>query len=304
MTKQFSPQELEQLNAWMVHKIDSMHINQKTVILSGYVKALLKRDVEKTKMIGQLEEFMEGHAVEFVEELHSRLQTKDFSFAKTPEPVVEIEPVHEEPPKEEPVQQTESEPTKKPAYEESKSHRKGRQIHEESKDKFSEPKVESPRHVIFIAGIGPNLNKITRLFKAFSKYGAIVGIETMPEKKVALIEYEQLRSAFHAVVDKSNPLGASCIRIGYAVEPDPERIEEIETVYRTAKEERTKAYMQKKEQERIDEQQAILDGVKEAMAQTQMELDQCTDDDRKQILENEIRELKHMLESLQAGNME
>lgn len=308
-----------------------MNLEQNTNTLANYIKAMVKREASREKMASVLQDFMGVLTPVFIDELHGRIASKDFSFELVDEPADTPPPSPE--PKKSPKQESEKQPERKAEtkaeasekpeqqkkgkweeleHKQAQSPRKPRRVErdqDDDKGKFKEQEVDTaPRNVIFIAGIGPNMNTITRLFKAFTKYGKIKGIESIPERNLAFIEYDDLLPAFRAVIAKRNPLNASHIRIGYAVAPDPERIEELNAQYleiqakhRAAKEAKAEAYAKKKEAQAKEDAKALMDECLHTIEQKLDELGKCTDEDRKREIEKDIKELEEILDTLAQG---
>ena len=188
---------------------------------------------------------------------------------------------------------------------------------DEESDKEAEPEVAPPpKYIIYVAGIEPHANTISGLLKLFGKYGRILAIETLVDKNVAFIEYDQLLGAFRAVIAKRNPLGNSYIRIGYASEPDPEALAALQREY----EERTRKWNEEKERKRLEaeaaqqkakeaaaaqnedaereERQALLYEIANKQQEAITELEQCTDPEKRKILEARVSELDQLLQQL------
>ena len=170
-----------------------------------------------------------------------------------------------------------------------------------------------PKYIIYIAGLEPAMNTIPGLWKLFGKYGRILGIETLVEQKVAFIEYDQLLGAFRAAKAKRNPLGNSYLKIGYAVDPEPEALAALQREW----EERTKKWNEEKERKKRESEQPpppvatsepsntaadaerdLLDEMVTKQQELLDELEKCTDPVRKEALMSEIRELDQMMQQL------
>lgn len=169
-----------------------------------------------------------------------------------------------------------------------------------------------PKYIIYIAGLEPAMNTIPGLWKLFGKYGRILGIETLVEQKVAFIEYDQLLGAFRAAKAKRNPLGNSYLKIGYAVDPEPEALAALQREW----EERTKKWNEEKERKKresekppppvaasqpsntADAERDLLDEMVTKQQELLDELEKCTDPVRKEALMSEIRELDQMMQQL------
>ena len=188
---------------------------------------------------------------------------------------------------------------------------------DEESDKEAEPEVAPPpKYIIYVAGIDPGANTISGLLKLFGKYGRILAIETLVDKNVAFIEYDQLLGAFRAVIAKRNPLGNSFIRIGYATEPDPEALAALQREY----EERTRKWNEEKEKKRLEaeaakqkekeaaaakdddsemeKKRALLCEIANKQQEAITELEQCTDPEQRKILEARVSELDKLLQEL------
>jgi hypothetical protein len=147
------------------------------------------------------------------------------------------------------------------------------------------------------------MNSISGLFKKFTKFGRIMGIETIVDQKVAFIEYEVLLGAFRASNAKRNPLGNSFIKIGYAIEPDPEELEALKREY----ESRKAAWAAKKEAEAVKElptadheMQVLLEDLLQQQQSALEEFEKTDDPVRQAELSKTIADVDAMIQACSA----
>lgn len=74
--------------------------------------------------------------------------------------------------------------------------------------------------IIYVAGLGPNLNSVTKLYQYFHHFGPILGLQVKRNENYALIEFQHATSAYRAVESKKPAFGNKLIRVGYASEID------------------------------------------------------------------------------------
>jgi hypothetical protein len=96
---------------------------------------------------------------------------------------------------------------------------------EKSQTEIEVEMMEPPRYVVYVAGLEPNLNSITQLYRVFQKLGQIITIETIVSEKVAFIEFADILSAFKVVVTRKSPLQNRFVKLGFAVDPDQQDLE-------------------------------------------------------------------------------
>ncbi|OHT08450.1 hypothetical protein TRFO_23052 [Tritrichomonas foetus] len=187
-------------------------------------------------------------------------------------------------------------------------------------EEFSEEKIESKaiepskRYIVFAAGIDRNKGSLSYMFKLFTKFGRVLAIEVNVEEKVAYVEYTDLLSCFKAIKAnaKKSIFGNNFIRIDYAIKPDEEELEALETEYKKRKEERKSQKFDSQaqpttsagnsgeineesqtEKAEVLEMKAELEGNIKAKMQ---ELTACHDEAKKEQINQEISELKTLLE--------
>ncbi|EAX99236.1 hypothetical protein TVAG_296200 [Trichomonas vaginalis G3] len=90
------------------------------------------------------------------------------------------------------------------------------------------PKAKAERFIIFVAGLNEEYNSIGRIFKTFSKFGRIAGIEEDHEDGVCFIEYSKLAYAYRAIKKGAKITGNSFLRVDWGTHPNPEAIAALE----------------------------------------------------------------------------
>lgn len=91
------------------------------------------------------------------------------------------------------------------------------------KPKKDEPKVA--RYIIYVCGLEPNQNTCYKLLRYFGKYGSVKGIQVFREDRYALVEFNDLKTAYMAVISQRPVLGNKLIKIGFATPIDQEILE-------------------------------------------------------------------------------
>lgn len=86
----------------------------------------------------------------------------------------------------------------------------------------------SERYIIYVCGLEPNQNTVTRLAKEFAGYGAVKAVQVMRSDRFALVEFFELRAAFNATRSSRCPFNNPLIKVGFASDVDPSEIEAME----------------------------------------------------------------------------
>lgn len=81
------------------------------------------------------------------------------------------------------------------------------------------------RYIIYVAGLSANVNTVSKLYHQFHSFGRILGIQVNRLELYALIEFNDLKSAYTAVNSKKPIFGNKLIKLGFASNVDSEMIE-------------------------------------------------------------------------------
>lgn len=81
------------------------------------------------------------------------------------------------------------------------------------------------RFIIYVAGLSAQVNTISKLYRQFHTYGRILGIQVNRQELYALIEFNDLKSAYTAVNTKKPIFGNKLIKLGFASNVDSEMLE-------------------------------------------------------------------------------
>lgn len=81
------------------------------------------------------------------------------------------------------------------------------------------------RFIIYVAGLPAQVNTISKLYRQFHTYGRILGIQVNRQELYALIEFNDLKSAYTAVNTKKPIFGNKLIKLGFASNVDSEMLE-------------------------------------------------------------------------------
>lgn len=95
------------------------------------------------------------------------------------------------------------------------------------KDSQSNPNSNESRQrfIIYVAGLSAQVNTVSKLYRQFHSFGRILGIQVNRQELYALIEFNDLKSAYSAVNSKKPVFGNKLIKLGFASSVDSEMIE-------------------------------------------------------------------------------
>lgn len=161
---------------------------------------------------------------------------------------------------------------------------------------FSDELKEIPtqeKYILFIAGLEPNLNKLTRLFRAFNRFGKILAVEECPKRRGAFIQFADLSSAYRAVNSQKPFFGNPLIKVDYAVPPNPEAIAAIK-----AEQERMKQLALDRSQGKQQDAAELLDEMIQTLEKKIMAFDTEEDLIKKEQLKENIDTLSSMVDQL------
>ena len=340
-------EEKESLRAWISHEIQSKKFvdDSKTETLCKYIIRLLDRDISKERLFKQLNNLLKNETDSFIDELLNRIAQKDFAFKEEttkPEQEKKIDS-HEK----KSTETTAIKPSPKPAQSQKKDDDKSAHKHANVNEKTkyegksypnknsssinknqnrenTEPKgqanneekiriktKEQPkRHIIFAAGIDPNLTSISHVYQKFTKFGKILGIEIDTEQRVLYVEFDEFLSAFKATKSnqKKSLLDNTFIKIDYAIPPDPAALQECEETYQNLKQSRRNNSFNSQPPSNpkaiedqstvMDEEESIRKRIENKLQSLRKELEEATDPEKKEEIENNIKQCNGLLASL------
>ncbi|OHT09713.1 hypothetical protein TRFO_21343 [Tritrichomonas foetus] len=90
---------------------------------------------------------------------------------------------------------------------------------------FEPPPNKRQRFIIYVAGLEPHMNTVKRIYSYFHTFGRILGIQVKRDEKFALVEFNDLRSAYGAISSKKPAFDNKLIKLGFASEVDESMIE-------------------------------------------------------------------------------
>ncbi|OHT17080.1 hypothetical protein TRFO_41311 [Tritrichomonas foetus] len=118
------------------------------------------------------------------------------------------------------------------------------------------------KYIIAVCGIPESANTIGQILKEFNRFGLIHGIQTFPEEKMALIEYDDIESAYRVVNSRHKFFRNATVKADYAVEQNPELLELLNEAAKQKKqlsEERKQVKLLEKEKRKHLKNAAVLE---------------------------------------------
>lgn len=152
------------------------------------------------------------------------------------------------------------------------------------------PIEKKDRFIIFVAGLPAEYNTIGRIYKFFSKFGRIAGIEEDHADGVCFIEYSKLQYAYRAIKKGAKATGNSLVRVNWAVHPDQAALDALDKEFQ----EKKLIWEQKTEAEKLINEMQNTYNIKLEEYNTIPD----DDDAKKDEIARELMELKKMMDEL------